>query len=100
MLVEISEGGEFDTTDAIRALAKEILLLKSGNPNMQDKSSTPTTSHIFYQMFNSTVAAALLKNRYYSIECIQGASDSDLQKIAGIGPQTLAAIRKATERGQ
>lgn len=100
MLEEIAKGGGFDVVDGMRALAKEVLLLRAGGgaaPNMSAPDGpTMEKDHAFYEVFDAKVAEALLKGGYEDIEAVRIASDSDLGKITGIGPKTLEQIRAAT----
>lgn len=99
MIEKIAKGEGFDVVDGMRALAKEVLLLRAqgtgSTPNMAAEAAPTTADHAFYGLFDKKVADALLSNGYEDIEAVRKAHDSDLTRITGIGPKTVLQIREA-----
>lgn len=92
-LKHIAEGGDFDTVDAVRLLAKELYLAQT---NMADKTPTATTEagHTLAGVLNSKLAATLAAGGYADIESVRAATDDQLLAVAGMNDKALKLIRE------
>lgn len=101
--LKIRDGGSFDTTDAIRALAElatsppqeaspKTAALPAGSPK------TMTTQHqdispILHKRLRANVADILIANNYTTFDRIYFATDEELLQLDGIGQGTVQTLR-------
>lgn len=89
----LAEGGPFDTTTAIRTLAKELYLLQI---NMADHTPTVTAAEgpTLVTLLNGKLAATLANAGYADIESVRLATDEQLLAVPGITDKALKLIRE------
>jgi hypothetical protein len=93
-LHQIAEGSEFDATQAIRTIAKELYLLKSASGPTMAQPQADAAGNPLATLLNSRLASILTKGGLATIDAIKLASDEELLAVEGIDAKVLKLIRE------